>query len=242
MTEQGFIDDIIARPESDQPRLIYADWLEEHGQAERGEFIRVQCAITDLNLELRSDVDCGRGESICPGCSERRALQSRAKELLDDHYQRWFVMLNRVPGFGETLPLCWWLNSQHDVGRRFSSKRLPSSRIEGRPTRGFISEILCGMYDWLAHGREIVRCQPMEKVVISDRTAYPPERHDRVAWFHPDVPSSSPTGSLAIPEEVFTLIEGFDSNGVHPARARWFARRDLANRALGLACLKWSKT
>src|SRR5213078_3097387 len=29
-------------PADDAPRLVYADWLDEHGQPERAEFIRVQ--------------------------------------------------------------------------------------------------------------------------------------------------------------------------------------------------------
>jgi uncharacterized protein (TIGR02996 family) len=36
---------IRAAPEDDAPRLIYADWLDEHGQPERAEFIRVQCEL-----------------------------------------------------------------------------------------------------------------------------------------------------------------------------------------------------
>jgi uncharacterized protein (TIGR02996 family) len=28
-------------PEDDSPRLVLADWLDEHGDAERAEFIRV---------------------------------------------------------------------------------------------------------------------------------------------------------------------------------------------------------
>lgn len=36
---------IRAAPDDDAPRLIYADWLEEHGQPERAEFIRVQCEL-----------------------------------------------------------------------------------------------------------------------------------------------------------------------------------------------------
>jgi len=36
---------IRAAPDDDAPRLIYADWLEEHGQRERAEFIRVQCEL-----------------------------------------------------------------------------------------------------------------------------------------------------------------------------------------------------
>jgi uncharacterized protein (TIGR02996 family) len=36
---------IRAAPADDAPRLVYADWLDEHGQPERAEFIRVQCEL-----------------------------------------------------------------------------------------------------------------------------------------------------------------------------------------------------
>jgi uncharacterized protein (TIGR02996 family) len=39
---RGFLADIVANPEDDTPRLVFADWLEENGQEERAEFIRVQ--------------------------------------------------------------------------------------------------------------------------------------------------------------------------------------------------------
>src|SRR3982750_4314118 len=32
---------IIADPDEDTPRLVFADWLDEHGEPERAEFIRV---------------------------------------------------------------------------------------------------------------------------------------------------------------------------------------------------------
>src|SRR5579885_46194 len=34
---------VLAAPDDDAPRLIYADWLDEHGEPARAEFIRVQC-------------------------------------------------------------------------------------------------------------------------------------------------------------------------------------------------------
>lgn len=34
---------ICENPDDDTPRLVYADWVQEHGQPERGEFIRLQC-------------------------------------------------------------------------------------------------------------------------------------------------------------------------------------------------------
>src|SRR5690242_5801815 len=39
---------ILANPDDDAPRLVYADWLDEHGQPERAEFIRVQCAMARI--------------------------------------------------------------------------------------------------------------------------------------------------------------------------------------------------
>ncbi|HKB04002.1 MAG TPA: TIGR02996 domain-containing protein [Gemmataceae bacterium] len=36
---------VLAAPEDDAPRLIYADWLDEHGHPERAEFVRLQCAM-----------------------------------------------------------------------------------------------------------------------------------------------------------------------------------------------------
>jgi uncharacterized protein (TIGR02996 family) len=42
-TEEAFLQDILAHPEDDTPRLIFADWLADHGDPERGELIRLQC-------------------------------------------------------------------------------------------------------------------------------------------------------------------------------------------------------
>jgi uncharacterized protein (TIGR02996 family) len=50
--EQAFLADILDHPEDDTPRLVYADWLDEHGGpagARRAEFIRVQCALARLD-------------------------------------------------------------------------------------------------------------------------------------------------------------------------------------------------
>jgi uncharacterized protein (TIGR02996 family) len=46
--EEAFLEAIRQQPDDDAPRLIYADWLEEHGQPERAEFIRVQIEMDRL--------------------------------------------------------------------------------------------------------------------------------------------------------------------------------------------------
>src|SRR5688572_9295030 len=46
--ESALLQTIVENPDDDAPRLVYADWLDEHGQPERAEFIRVQCAAAQL--------------------------------------------------------------------------------------------------------------------------------------------------------------------------------------------------
>jgi uncharacterized protein (TIGR02996 family) len=56
MLPDPFVRAIIASPYDDLPRLIAADWLEERGQVERAEFIRVQVARSngsDVSFETR---------------------------------------------------------------------------------------------------------------------------------------------------------------------------------------------
>src|SRR5829696_8412243 len=40
--EDAFLQDVLERPEDDTPRLIFADWLDDHGKYARAEFIRLQ--------------------------------------------------------------------------------------------------------------------------------------------------------------------------------------------------------
>ena len=40
--ETGFLKTILDDPDDDTHRLVYADWLEEHGEPERAAFVRLQ--------------------------------------------------------------------------------------------------------------------------------------------------------------------------------------------------------
>jgi uncharacterized protein (TIGR02996 family) len=70
--DEAFIEAIRDAPDDDTPRLIYADWLEEHGDP-HGEFIRVQCALAKLPL----------------GDSRRYALAKRERQLWERHNMEW---------------------------------------------------------------------------------------------------------------------------------------------------------
>jgi uncharacterized protein (TIGR02996 family) len=46
---QALLQAIIESPADDLPRLVYADWLEEHGEADRAELIRVQIKLAGFS-------------------------------------------------------------------------------------------------------------------------------------------------------------------------------------------------
>jgi uncharacterized protein (TIGR02996 family) len=46
----AFLDAIFDHPDDDTPRLVYADWLEEHGRGNYAQFIRLQCAAAREKL------------------------------------------------------------------------------------------------------------------------------------------------------------------------------------------------
>jgi uncharacterized protein (TIGR02996 family) len=73
---------ILDNPEDDTPRLVYADWLDEHGDPDRAEFIRVQIELARL----------------APDAPRREALSARESELLKANALRWDACLGPLAG------------------------------------------------------------------------------------------------------------------------------------------------
>lgn len=71
--------EILESPEIDQPRLVYADWLEERGDP-RGEFVRVQCELAGLE----------EGE-------RKQTLRKQEKQLLRAHRVQWEAEFEKIP-------------------------------------------------------------------------------------------------------------------------------------------------
>jgi uncharacterized protein (TIGR02996 family) len=59
---EGFLAAILAEPEEDSHRLVYADWLDENGNSERAEFVRVQCRLARLDERHCGGYYCDAGE------------------------------------------------------------------------------------------------------------------------------------------------------------------------------------
>src|SRR5262249_13070706 len=70
--EQAFLEEIWDNPDDDLPRLIYADWLEERGDA-RGEFIRLP---GELNRTVEDN-------------PRRAEMEARERVLLSANVRAW---------------------------------------------------------------------------------------------------------------------------------------------------------
>jgi uncharacterized protein (TIGR02996 family) len=82
---EAFLQAICAEPDEDAHRLVYADWLDDHGDPDRAEFIRIQCAQEKV------------------GPPDRRAPTAREKALFEAHHRAWFDELPewaRPRGYG----------------------------------------------------------------------------------------------------------------------------------------------
>ncbi len=49
--QEALYNTILNTPEDDAPRLVYSDWLEEHGEVERADFIRLQIKIARMTTD-----------------------------------------------------------------------------------------------------------------------------------------------------------------------------------------------
>jgi uncharacterized protein (TIGR02996 family) len=97
-TADAFLRAILEDPAGDGVRLIYADWLEEHGHVERAEFLRLQIAQREegrqRELLARHTASWFRG--VLPMCSwqVRRGFVQAVSLSLDD-FRRYAAHLFR---------------------------------------------------------------------------------------------------------------------------------------------------
>src|SRR5829696_4128503 len=81
-TDAAFRRAILEAPDDDAPRLVYADWLDERGQVDRAEFIRLQIRLA------RTDVRD----------PDYRALKSVVDQIQQAHHVEW---VNELPQFAD---------------------------------------------------------------------------------------------------------------------------------------------
>jgi uncharacterized protein (TIGR02996 family) len=136
----AFIAAIVAEPDEDTPRLVAADFLEEHGEADRAAFIRVQVELARLGAS-------GLGAS-----GEAHELRKKERAFLGPRSEK---------------PHLWAAEECPELVRanprtlRFEG----AERLVWR--RGFVEAVWCPAAEWLRHGVAVRARNPVREVWLT---------------------------------------------------------------------------
>jgi uncharacterized protein (TIGR02996 family) len=144
----AFLRAIAAEPNDDTARLIFADWLDEHGEAAQAEFIRVQC----------------EQEQVDDTTEAAYRLARRERELLAQHRTAWEAEVRQlVIGPPVARGIGQWLQSWFDPPLRPTVT--PSFDWPFR--RGFLSEVRLSVRRAIKLGNELARLAPFDALRLT---------------------------------------------------------------------------
>jgi uncharacterized protein (TIGR02996 family) len=143
MEHEGFLQAIREAPDDDAPRLVYADWLDDHGDPDRAEFIRLQCAYAKTAL----------------GGPQWRGLSDRLWELWRRHHEEWCQPLVRL-GLEGTYPANYLSCNPYTASHYgFPDWLLP---------RGFLDEVDMTAERFLKLADALFHEAPIQKAYLSE--------------------------------------------------------------------------
>ncbi len=244
MLDASLRDAVVADPADDAVRLICADWLEEHGDLARAEFVRLQCRIAAL------EATCG-----CGSCVKRRgggqhhngpcAVDQERNTLPNGHSKLAFLR-NHENGLLTTRGDDWFradrgMSPSVPLDRNVWMYRPVSSRSPYRYwlgyRRGFLATFDGPLQNWLDCGGELVRWYPMGWVEVRDKIPHNTASREWV-WGR----GAAPNEGLAmcyLPADLYDHLP-HDSSDEYYLK-KWSSRAST-KRALSVACLAWARS
>jgi uncharacterized protein (TIGR02996 family) len=132
-------------PEEDTPRLVFADWLDEHGEGERAAMIRYSCS---------------------PKFSNRRTAEFRRVKRIAE---RWFPIDKFFTYFAPRDCADFAHNGASSVME--SLFRLPPNARKRRVLfdRGLVIAVRCSAEQWIEHADAILAEHPVRWVRLTTR-------------------------------------------------------------------------
>ncbi len=121
----AFLAAIRAEPDNDEPRLVYADWLEDEGESERAELIRL--CIRDSQ---RTWIAAHAEKCPCQGCVDRRRMLILFLERSSLVQYPWLRCFRR--GMFEEAA-CSWEHWQKDADALLTLEPVQEVRLTTRP-------------------------------------------------------------------------------------------------------------
>ncbi len=224
---KAFIRSICANPADDTARLAFADWLDDNGEPERAEFIRVQCHPLLGNFfghTYSSKPICH--SLLCDGCNLRR----RERELFCDT-EIFNDIIGRDRMFG---------------GLRLTEADLAECELlpKGLVSRGDVSRVELPCAEFMRRAADLFAQHPIEGVRLTDRGHPYPAHGGRWVWWKA---SYSEFWSAGIPDPVFESFSESDGGIWHLGAegqvvSRSWETSDAACDALSQSCTIYGRT
>jgi uncharacterized protein (TIGR02996 family) len=144
-----FLRAIQENPDDDAPRLIYADWLEERGDDERAEVIRLGCELARLRegdprwpwIEKHlPELHPGDHDCLFNDGTRRAQLAERQRELLKANDRKWRERLPKLRGlhwgrfergFISTIRVTYPLDFAANAEALFAASPITEAHFEG---------------------------------------------------------------------------------------------------------------
>lgn len=191
MSDADFLAAILETPDDDFPRLAYADFLDERGQAARAEFIRVQCALALAKNPDPISEWCNRCQYVWDYCvcRDRRASDARQRGRLRTRERELWTGCD--VGFADGVPDDWIPTLRIDA----EQSQADPGRCYAIYARGFVESVTCPARDWITNADVLLTRQPVRMAAL---TTVPEVRVEH-------------TGDTAISGDVMqSSIEGLD--------------------------------
>jgi uncharacterized protein (TIGR02996 family) len=226
--------DVLADPAADVPRLIYADWLEDAGEEERAELIRVQIDMETHCFLTRKAPPHETGRVPVPArclcelggtCDLRR----RERKLLAEHLE-WSDGFARAVGVEGTY-FRTDAAAQHQYGH-----------TKWQYCRGFVEVVELTAADWVAHGKKLVRVAPLCEVRLSDMvpSSYHAVGSVRSFWWWWRS-GEGPNSSHELPPEIWEIIVAGEIEVGDRIGTRSYPTEAAVLASLSAACLTFAR-
>lgn len=170
MTEQqALIRAICLEPADDTARLVYADWLQDNGEENRAEFIRLSCELSRVSFEV---------DEFCMNCYGGGGVPVKDKESGKYRKMPCWNCHNKLCESCQSLfqdnASNWWKNLPGTSRGVIVSKSRLCSILGGNGwqwfiNRGFVSRVKMPCSDLLGHAEIIFCLQPIDQVKLTDR-------------------------------------------------------------------------
>jgi uncharacterized protein (TIGR02996 family) len=217
-TGESLLRGILINPADDHARLVYADWLDEHGQPERARYIRLQIAWARLP-KCEKDLS----GKLCP--CEACALQRDFAPIGEQYGGEW----SEIPA--------------RNLGQL---ARVPAVKPKLYFGRGFVGAVWALVSEFRKWARPVFRTHPIELVRLFRSTGRELVGNRLLPVWFGATGNREPNDSQTLPADLFELIATGNQYPFyverHGRRFIAFDSEEDALQALSEACVAYGRS